>query len=197
MNGTRDRGCCWEQIAQSLKAIEHPKYNVYVRGVRDRFTKLEKNYRKMASEEHASGISGDEQDEFDQALEEILQLMNEEQWEAGEKRKEVEKEKETSASVRKRAMERLAEKRAREGVERVGRKGRCGTEAVEYLKERGEHDDKLTGEEKELRKGNQFQGEVRGRREKNEEKRTIYEGERAIQEGKRIEPQKPVKEVKA
>ena len=64
-------------------------------------------------------------------------------------RREVEKEKETAASVRKRAMERMAETRAREGVEREGWK-RCGTEAVEYLKERREHDDKLKGEEIEL-----------------------------------------------
>ena len=151
-HGTRDRGRCWEKIAESLNAIEHPKYNVDMRGVRDRFTKLEKNYRKKrASEERANGICPDEPDELDQALEEILQLMNEEQLEAGEKRKAVEKEKETAASVRKRAMEGMAETRAREGVEREGRKRRCGTEAVEYLQERREHDDKLKGEEIELR----------------------------------------------
>ena len=87
---------------------------------------------KRASEERASGICPDEPDELDQALE--VQLMNEEQWDNGERRKEIEKEKETAASVRKRAMERLAETRAREGVEREGRKRRCGTEAVEYLR---------------------------------------------------------------
>ena len=59
-------------------------------------------------------------DELDQDLEKIVQLTNEEQWENGERRKEVEKEKDTAAPVRKRAMERLAETRAREGVEREG-----------------------------------------------------------------------------
>ena len=107
--------------------------------------------KRGASEERASGICPDEPDELDHALEEIVQLMNEEQWDNGERRKEIEKEKETAASVRKRAMERLAETRAREGVEREDRKRRCRTEAVEYLKERREHDDKLKEEEIELR----------------------------------------------
>ena len=142
-HGTRDRGRCWEKIAQNLNDIAH-LIIVDMRGVRDRLGKLEKNFKKKrASEERASGICPDEPDELDQALEEIVQLMNEEQWDNGERRKE----KETAASVRKRAMERLAETRAREGVEREGRKRRCGTEAVEYLKERREHDDKLKEEE--------------------------------------------------
>ena len=151
-HGTRDRGRCWENIAQNLNDIAHLNFIVDMRGVRDRFGQLEKNFKKKrASEERANGICPDEPDELDQALEEIVQLMNEEQWDNGERRKEIEKEKETAASVRKRAMERLAETRAREGVEREGRKRRVGTEAVEYLKERREHDDKLKEEEIELR----------------------------------------------
>ena len=151
-HGTRDRGRCWEKIAQNVNDIAHLNFIVDIRGVRDRFGKLEKNFKKKrATEERESGICPDEPDELDQALEEIVQLMNEEQWDNGERRKEIEKEKETAASVRKRAMERLAETRAREGVEREGRKRRCGTEAVEYLKERREHDDTLKEEEIELR----------------------------------------------
>ena len=71
----------------------------------------------------------------------------------GSWRKELEREKTTAAAVRKRAMERLAETRAEEGVDREGRKRRCGTEAIaiEYLKERREHDDKLKEEEMEFR----------------------------------------------
>ena len=40
--GTRDRGWCWEQIAQNLNLIVLLKLNVDLRGARDRFTKLEK-----------------------------------------------------------------------------------------------------------------------------------------------------------
>ena len=150
-HGTRDRGRCWEKIAQNMSDIAHLNFIVDMRGVSDRFGKVEKNFKKKrASEERASGICPDEPDELDQALEEIVQLMNEEQWDNGERRKEIEKEKEIAASVRKRATERLAETRAREGVEREGRKRRCGTETVEYLKERREHDDKLKEEEIEL-----------------------------------------------
>ena len=109
------------------------------------------SWREIFKKQRASDICPDEPDELDQALEEIVQLMNEEQWDNGERRKEIEKEQETAASVRKRAMETLAEIRARVGVERKGRKRRCGTEAVEYLKERREHDDKLKEEEIELR----------------------------------------------
>ena len=37
-----------------------------------------------------------------------------------------------------------------------------------------------------MKQGNQGKGEERGRREKNDRKRTTYEGERAIHEGVRI-----------
>ena len=45
-HGTRDRGRCWEKIAQNLNYVERPHFLVDMRGVRDRFTKLEKNFRK-------------------------------------------------------------------------------------------------------------------------------------------------------
>ena len=186
-HGTRDRGRCWEKIAQNLNDVERPHFLVDMRGVRDRFTKLEKNFRKKkASEERASGICPDEPDELDQALEEIVQLMNEELWEAGERRKELEREKTTAASVRKRAMERLAETRAGEGVDREGRKRRCGTEAIEYLKERREHDDQLKEEEMEFRNREINLREMREEAERKMKEREQNMKERAMYERERI-----------
>ena len=72
----------------------------------------------------------------------------------------------------------MVETREREGVEREGRKRRCGTESVEYLKERREHNDKLKGEEIVLRNSEITLKEKREEGEKNERKRTRYEGER-------------------
>ena len=45
-HGTRDRGSCWEKIAQNLNDVECPHFLVDMRGVTDRFTKLEKFYEK-------------------------------------------------------------------------------------------------------------------------------------------------------
>ena len=90
---TRDRGRCWEQIAQNLNSILHPKFNVDMIGLMDRFAKLEKSYRKKGQVKKANAICPDLPDELDQALEQILQLVNKEQREAGEKRKEMDEEK--------------------------------------------------------------------------------------------------------
>ena len=54
----------------------------------------------------------------------------------GNKRMLVEKERETAESVRKRAMERMGEARARENVEKEPKKMKCGGETVEYMREK-------------------------------------------------------------
>eukprot|EP00795_Rhopilema_esculentum_P002222 gene2222-biopygen11283 len=130
-NGTHDRGQCWERIANNLNLVEHPHFIVDQRSVRDRFTKLEKDFnRKKASEERASGISPEEPDELDQALEDITETAREQQEQLlrGEvkKKNDIEKEKETAEAVRKRAMERMGETRERENVERERKKKRHG-----------------------------------------------------------------------
>ena len=101
------------------------------RSVRDRFNKLERDYkRKKACEERASGISPEEPDELDQALENITEMAREqrEQLLRGEvkKKNDIEKERETAETVRKRAMERMGETRERENVERERKKKRYG-----------------------------------------------------------------------
>eukprot|EP00795_Rhopilema_esculentum_P005757 gene5757-biopygen7537 len=88
-HGSHDRRQCWEQIANNL---EHPHFIVDQRSVRDRFTKLEKYFkRKKASEERASGISPEEPDELYQALEDTAREQQE-QLLRGEEVKKSEKE---------------------------------------------------------------------------------------------------------
>eukprot|EP00794_Sanderia_malayensis_P020853 gene20853-22899_t len=156
-HGTHDRGQSWEKIAANLNLVERPLFTVDQRAVRDRFTKLEKDYRKKKNEEErASGIAPDEPDELDQALEDIIEMSEwqKEQLVRGntKKKNEVEKEKKTAEAVRKRAMERMGETRERENEERSAKKRKSGTDAVEYLKEKREEDGKMKEGDLELRK---------------------------------------------
>ena len=109
---SRERGQAWEKI---LSEIERPKFNVDQRAVKDHFLKLERAHkRKMAQEEGPSGINT-ENTELDDAMEEIVgksQTAEEEQGKVDEsKRKNVEMEKATAESVRKRSMERAMQRK--------------------------------------------------------------------------------------
>ena len=111
-HGSRERGQCWDKIANSLNSVEKPKFNVDQRSVRDHYMKLGKMHkRKMAAEERASGISP-EHTELDEALQDIIERSEGAQDELakGEERKEknAEKDKETAENARKRSMERLS-----------------------------------------------------------------------------------------
>ena len=103
--------------------------------------------RKRSYEERASRICTDEPDELDQALEDLTEMeeSQQEQVQNGEKRKraELERDRATAESIRKKAMERMGETRARENVECEDWKRKGRTEAVEYVKERREHDSKM------------------------------------------------------
>ena len=51
-HGTRDRGQSWDRIAKNLNKLGHPMFLVDQRGVRDRFYKLQKDFKcKRACEE--------------------------------------------------------------------------------------------------------------------------------------------------
>ena len=145
-HGSREWGRCWDHIADTLNKVDQLKFNVDQRAVRDRFVKLEKAFKKKTREElRASGIAPNEPSELDQALEEIIEKIHfaEQQKEAScaEKQQEIEKEKETAEAVRRRAMERLSESRAREGCRK--RKGGETSEYVGYLREKREVDMKV------------------------------------------------------
>ena len=127
------------------------------RGVRDRFCKLQKDFKcKRACEERASGICPDEPDELEQGLEDITEMEQgqQEQLAVGERKKRllIEKERETAETIRKRAMEGMGETRARENVEKEPKRRKCGGEAVEYLREKKEQEKIVREGELELRR---------------------------------------------
>ena len=69
---SKDRGDVWNKIAINLNGLDHPRFKVNKRSVRDRLTLLITKYKaKVRKEKNASGISCVEL-ELDQALEEII-----------------------------------------------------------------------------------------------------------------------------
>ena len=118
-------------MANALNAVEGLRFVVYQRGVRERYAKLERNFkRKMAAEERASGITH-EKTELDDAIESIMERKEGGEEEIARRAESstmmMEKERETAESVRKRSMERLAETREREKIRRVQRKRKVAT----------------------------------------------------------------------
>ena len=131
-----------------------------------------------------SGIAPNEPSELDQALEENVEKINsaEQQKEAScaEKQQEIDKEKETAEAVRRRAMERLPENRAREGCRK--QKGGETSEDVGYLREEGSgHESKG--------KPSRFKKEKSLYRGKKSGERTLVEAERTIVKREGIEPE--------
>ena len=71
--GTRERGHTWDKIAHTLNMTVDMRFAVDQRGVRERYAKLENDFkRKMAAEERSSGIS-QQMTELDQAVECIIE----------------------------------------------------------------------------------------------------------------------------
>ena len=155
--GSRERGHAWDEVADRLSKISEPKFLVDQRAVRERYSKLEKGFkRKMAMEERASGISP-QMTEVDQAIETIIGLAESAKEELakaeGEKNQVKEKEKETAEGVRKRAMERLGETKDRENGGRVKkRRVYSGVETIALLHDKGEMEVKLRQQEIDLKK---------------------------------------------
>ena len=155
--GSRERGHAWDEVADRLSKISEPKFLVDQRAVRERYSKLEKGFkRKMAMEERASGISP-QITEVDQAIETIIGLAESAKEELakaeGEKNQVKEKEKETAEGVRKRAMERLGETKDRENGGRVKkRRVYSGIETTALLHDKGEMEVKLRQQEIDLKK---------------------------------------------
>ena len=88
---SKERGDAWNHIALNLNGLDHPKFTVNKRSVRDRLTLLIiKHKAKMRQEENASGVTCEET-ELDRALEEVIdkkKLANEKSSEAKNKEKE-------------------------------------------------------------------------------------------------------------
>lgn len=74
---SKSRGAGWLVVANNLGS-NFPNVEVTSRAVRDRYRMLERTHKsKMAEEERATGISGEELTEGDALLEELTE-MNEE-----------------------------------------------------------------------------------------------------------------------
>lgn len=154
---SKERGDVWNQIAINLNGLDHPKFKVNKRSVRDRLTLLiTKHKAKIRQEENASGIACEET-EVDQALEEIIdkeKLADEKSSEAKKKEKE---EKAAAEEHRQSAMERLGQtKRRNADSETDGAQAkksrRSSSDVVEYLREKYERESDQRKEEMELRK---------------------------------------------
>ena len=154
---SKERGDVWNQIAINLNGLDHPKFKVNKRSVRDRLTLLiTKHKAKIRQEENASGIACEET-ELDQALEEIIdkeKLADEKSSEAKKKEKE---EKAAAEEHRQSAMERLGQtKRRNADSETDGapakKSRRSSSDVVEYLREKYERESDQRKEEMELRK---------------------------------------------
>lgn len=154
---SKERGDVWNQIAINLNGLDHPKFKVNKRSVRDRLTLLiTKHKAKIRQEENASGIACEET-ELDQALEEIIdkeKLADEKSSEAKKKEKE---EKAAAEEHRQSAMERLGQtKRRNADSETDGAQAkksrRSSSDVVEYLREKYERESDQRKEEMELRK---------------------------------------------
>ena len=157
---SKERGNVWNQIAINLNGLDHPKFKVNKRSIRDRLTLLiTKHKAKIRQEENASGIACEET-ELDQALEEIIdkeKLADEKSSEAKKKEKEEKEEKAAAEEHRQSAMERLGQtKRRNADSETDGAQAkksrRSSSDVVEYLREKYQRESDQRKEEMELRK---------------------------------------------
>ena len=73
----KERGNAWTLIANTLNTLKDPMFNVNQRSVRDRYKVLETRFNEKEREEaKAPGISPEE-NEIDQAMQKIIEKMNE------------------------------------------------------------------------------------------------------------------------
>ena len=149
---SKERGDVWNQIAINLNGLDHPKFKVNKRSVRDRLTLLiTKHKAKIRQEENASGIACEET-ELDQALEEIIdkeKLADEKSSEAKKKEKE---EKAAAEEHRQSAMERLGQTKRRNADSETDGAQAKKSDVVEYLREKYQRESDQRKEEMELRK---------------------------------------------
>ncbi|XP_065060339.1 trichohyalin-like [Rhopilema esculentum] len=186
--GSRERGQCWSKVAKRLNDCQNQKFYVDQRAVRERFEKIERDFRRrMAQEERASGIAVEE-NELDQALEDIIGFTEAAEEElarkAEEKKNNREKEKETAEDVRKRSMERLSQTQVREKNESENKRKRSGENTMEFLREKALKEYEIQKEEITLRKKEM---EIRIEEADNEKKREQFEREQREEERKRRE----------
>ncbi|XP_028408235.1 uncharacterized protein LOC114530820 [Dendronephthya gigantea] len=159
-----ERGEAWLKIATSLNSLQSPVFRVTQRSVRDRFTLLEKKYKKKVREETlASGICCEE-NEVDLGMDEIVSLFYEADMEheknAAEKKKKLEEDANQAAEMRQQSLESFGETRKRsesaaaDPTDHTSTKRRrsSGSDMVTYLSEKSEREAELKKKELEIMK---------------------------------------------
>ena len=155
--GTPERVEIWANIAASLKQVQDPKFKTDKRSVRDRFNKLIKDHKKKArDEQRASGIFP-EQDEEDNALDDIVTMVEEAESEQDlqneARQRKVDDEQGKAVEMRKRSLEMFAESRNRNGDAPPKKRNRStGSETLHYLQEKLQLDNDFKKEEIKWRK---------------------------------------------
>ena len=148
-SGTVQRGESWKLIAESLNYLEDPNFTVSHRSVREKYSLLEKSYKKKnRDEENATGIAPDEPSDLEKALAEIIDKFNDIEIASTEIKEtnniKTAKERETAVEMRKECMETFSETKRRKGEENEAssskRRRRSGDDTLAYLREKMEID---------------------------------------------------------
>lgn len=159
--GSTERGKCWDQLSMALNNIEQPYFKVSQRSVRDHFKTLEDNHKKKRrQEEKASGIDVVDT-EVDIGMDDILERFNEadiehaKETEINKKSKDEDQAKATE--MRKRSLETFAETRERNmnDTKSPKRSRNNGSDTINFLKEKSEHELEIRKEENEIKRNEQ------------------------------------------
>ena len=164
---SRERGNVWKNIADALNRIstENIYFRVDARAVRERCALLiNRQIEKEKSEIKQSGISPEETP-LDEAIKSIIDRMRECEEEQENQNKENsqkdQKEKKAAEDIRLKAMESLAETKARkrgslseddESPKSSKKRRSSGSDTLQYLREKAESDKELRRQELELQR---------------------------------------------
>ena len=138
--GTIRRGEAWSQIAEIVNSIDEPKFRVNQRAVRDRYTLLEKTFkRKMREEEKASGVDPPELTDTELAIQELIDKFSDATLHVADCDKEN-ADKTAAVEMRRKSLETFSESKKRNSVDSDDESPKCpkktkgsGTETLNFL----------------------------------------------------------------
>ena len=117
--GTPERVEIWANIAASQEQVKDPKFKIDKRSVRDRFNKLIQDHKKKARDEQRASSISPEQDEVDNALDDIVTMIEEGKSEQDlqneARQRKVDDQQGKAVEMRNRSLETFAESRNRNG----------------------------------------------------------------------------------
>lgn len=157
-HGSRDRGQKWERIAHSLNAVDRLHFSVDQRAVRDRFMKIERAFKRRIAKEGRTPDGSQFPTEMDQLMEDITELSeaaHEKLTLEEERSQNGKREKASTESAKRKAVEKLVGTPRRESLEpasKVQKTREDEQNLVLYLREKNETEVKLRMDEYELKK---------------------------------------------